>query len=128
MSQVASALGLQSIPPTVISGAGTTTGKWVSIRSMDKASFQAEWTGTLAGTFFFDVTNYPAFNDGAQPSPTAKATALTLPAAFAAGNPAGAAGDFMFEFVNMAEGWIRPRFVYASGSGTLTVTTGAKGV
>lgn len=128
MSQVAKLVGIQTIPPTVISGAGTTTGKWMSIPSIDKISFQAEWTGTLAGTFFFDVTNYPPFNDGSQPIATAKATALTLPASFAAGNPAGSAGDFMFEFVNMSEVWIRPRFVYASGSGTLTVTTGAKGV
>jgi hypothetical protein len=126
MSQLASIGGLLSIPTVALSGAGTTTGTWVNIRSISRVAFQAEWTGTLAGTFSFEVTNYPAGSNPSQPPSTATATALTLPTAFASGNPAGSAGSFVFEFVHMGESWIRPKFVYASGSGNLTVTTSGK--
>jgi hypothetical protein len=108
MSQLASIGGLLSIPTVALSGAGTTTGTWVNIRSISRVAFQAEWTGTLAGTFSFEVTNYPAGSNPSQPPSTATATALTLPTAFASGNPAGSAGSFVFEFVHMGESWIRP--------------------
>lgn len=117
--------GFFAIPTTAIAGAGTTTSAWVNLRTMGKVAFQSEWTGTLNGTMSFEITNYPAAGGG-QPGPNAKATALTLPASFAAGNPAGAAGDFVFEFVDMAEGWIRQKFTWVSGAGNLTSTVGAK--
>jgi hypothetical protein len=125
MSEQAGIVGFQTIPSTLLSGAGTTKGDWMNLRSMSKVTFQAEWTGTLAGTFTWEVTNYRPGSDPARPPSTAKAT--TLSTSFpAASNPAGAAGDFMFEFVNMGETWIRPSFVYASGSGNLLVTASAK--
>lgn len=125
MSEQAGIVGFQIIPLVTLSGAGTTRGAWMNMRSMSKATFQAEWTGTLAGTFTWEVTNYKAGTDPTRPDSTAKATVLST--AFpAAGNPAGSAGDFMFEFVNMGESWIRPVFTYASGSGNLLVTASAK--
>ncbi len=126
MSEQAGIVGFQTIPTTALSGAGTTKGDWMNLRSMSKATFQAEWTGTLAGTFTWEVTNYKPGNDPARPPSTAKATTLTVPSTFAAGNPAGSPGDFVFEFVNLGETWIRPSFVYSSGSGNLLVTASAK--
>lgn len=128
MSAQATISSFVCVPTTAISGAGATTGRALNIRTIQGVSFQSEWTGTLAGTFSFEVSNYPPGSPPDQPAANAKWTALTLPAGFAAGNPAGSAGDFDFSFVDMPHQWIRVRFTYSSGSGNLTVTANAKGI
>jgi hypothetical protein len=110
-----------------MAGTDVLTGDWVSLRGMSKISFQAIWTGTPNGAFSFEVTNAKAADTGVPPS-TATATALTLPSGFSSGNPAGSASNFMFEFVDMSEAFIRCKYTNASSTGTLQVDAFGKGV
>lgn len=107
---------------------GTTviTGPWVKIDRQMALSFQAKWTGTPNGSFGFDVSNDDNPNSLASlmgPTP------LTLPAAFAGGNPVGAAGSFGFEFPAgyVPYRWIRYVYTNASSTGLLWVAICGKG-
>lgn len=111
-----------------MTGTDVITGPWISLEGMDKISFQPQWTGTPNGAFSFETTNAGKASGSGVPSASATATALTLPASFAAGNPAGSASNFMFEFTDMSEAFIRIKYTNASSTGTLNVDVMAKGV
>lgn len=111
-----------------MTGTDVITGPWVSLEGLDMISFQAQWTGTPNGAFSFETTNAQKASGSGVPSASATATALTLPASFAAGNPAGSASNFMFEFVDMSEAFIRIKYTNASSTGVLNVDVMAKGV
>lgn len=115
---------LPIIPTVTLSGAGTTNGAWTKIGDRKRIGYQVIWTGTLAGTITWQVSND---FDVSQPS-LATPTQLTVPASFSAGNPVSGGGSFFFDFqVAPAAEAIRPVFTYSSGSGNLTMIASAKG-
>lgn len=101
--------------------------KAMRMRGFDVASFQAIWAGDPTGVFSFKQSNDPT---ACKPDGTivdsAKFTALTSPAAFAALQPAGAAGSAVFGFADMACEWLLP--VYTATSGTGSSLTSMRGV
>lgn len=109
----------------VMTGTTVITGPWCLVRKSPKCSFQAKWTNTPNGVFAFDVSDDENPN-AATGDNVLGPTRLTLPASFAAGNPAGAAGSFMFEFETYWT-WIRPVYTNASSTGVLNMGFAAKG-
>lgn len=111
-----------------MTGTAVLTGKALCIRNCSRISMIAVWTGTPTGAFSFEVNNSPKpFLDDGTADPRAPAwTTLTLPSGFAAGNPAGGVGNFDFQFLDMGEIWIRPKYTNATSSGTLDVWGSAK--
>lgn len=91
------------------------TGPWVRIQPQQGFSFQLKWTGTTTGTMTFEVSNDD--NPNSQAAIMGKSL---LPTAFpAAGNPAGAAGDYPFDFGPLTYRWIRYVFTRSAGTGLM---------
>ena len=124
---IAIALSSQSIIAGAMTGTSVITGTPLDIRGQRLVSFQAVWTGTPTGAFGFEISNHPqaVLGDGSV-NPAATWTPLTLPASFSSGNPAGAAGSWVFEFVDLSELWIRPKYTNSASTGTLNVLGTAK--
>ena len=109
----------------VMTGTTVITGPWCKVKKSPKCSFQARWTNNPVGVFSFEVSNDENPNATTGDNQLA-ATALTLPASFAAGNPAGSASSFVFEFETYWA-WIRPKYTNASGTGVLDMAYASKG-
>lgn len=118
----------QVVTNGTMTGTDAITSDWISLEGLDMISFQAVWTGTPNGAFSFEVTNAPKASGSGVPVASATATALTLPAAFSSGNPAGSASNFVFEFTDMSEAFMRIKYTNASSTGALNVFMMAKGV
>lgn len=115
----------------VVINAGTMTGVavltsvGVKTKECRSVSFDATWTGTPTGNFSFEYSNSPASNVADVPS--ASWHALTVPTAFAGGDPVGAAGSFGFGFDPYEYAWIRIKYTNSASTGVLTVTAHVKG-
>jgi len=114
------ALNFPVITGGVMTGVNVINGPWINILKVRECSFQAQWTGTPNGAFGFDVSNEP------DPTP-ATPTVLPLPASFAAGNPAGSATSYPFDFGPIPYKWIRPKYTNASSAGVLNMWFCGKG-
>lgn len=108
------------IPLVAANMGADVVGPWLNKERTRDISFEAVWTGTPTGVWVVEVTNVKT-PTATFTAPGTFGTALTLPAAMTAVNPAGAAGRFVFEFLDMSERWIR--FVYdrSSSTGALSV-------
>lgn len=117
-------LGRVIISAGVMTGTTVITGPWVRIQPQTGLSFQAKWTGTPNGAFAFDISNDDDPNFAGSPMGP---TPLPLPASFAAGNPAGAASSYPFDFGPLTYRWIRIKYTNASSTGTLWVSVCGNG-
>jgi hypothetical protein len=104
-----------------VSGAQTHTTPPSNLDQYDNVSYQVVWTGTPTGTIAVDVSN--DYNPQTQVGTWTDVTASLTPAPT---NPAGSAGDHAIDANQIPFGWIRLRYVHASGSGQVTVTYKAK--
>lgn len=111
-------------PNNTMTGAAVLTSQWFQCGQLTLASFLASWTGTPNGAFSFEVSNDPTDNPGTIPA--AGIIPLPLPAAFAAGNPAGSATGYPFDF-EIAFRWIRIKYTNASSTGALFAFFEGKG-
>ena len=101
-------------------------GSAINVMGLRDFSFQAAWTGTPTGVWRVQVSNDgPADQTGLTPSGNLGWTDLTLTSAMIAAYPAGAAGDFLFEFRDMAVNFVR--FWYDRTSSTGSLKVGFKG-
>ncbi len=94
-----------------ISGAGNTYSKRMRPSEVAQLGFQLWWTGTLAGTF----TLWTSHKDS--PIETTDAD-WVQDTTWTPTNPAGAAGQ-MESSIGNRRGWVRVKFAWTSGSGTL---------
>lgn len=115
----------------------TITGAWIPIGNVDNISFQVVSTaaGTPVGTISFEVTNAkgvaanPGVGTPALPSSSASATTLTLTTAQATASAINNNTlNFVFEFVQMSEAFIRMLYTRSSGgtADTMSVAVSAK--
>lgn len=105
-----------------MTGAVVLTSTAVLLAGRTDCSFHAVWTGTPTGTFSFEFSN----DLTSTAASVVNWTAATLPAAFAAGNPAGSASSFGFEFSPITFRWLRTKYTNSASTGTLFVTAEAK--
>ncbi len=106
----------------------TATAGWVQLTRAGSSSigFQVviAATGAPTGTIVFEVCD----DDDPRVTGTLGATALTLPASMAAGQPAGSAINFLFDFNPAPTAkWMRLRYA-PSGGGSATLGTFLAGI
>jgi hypothetical protein len=110
---------------SAVSMGADAVGQWLNVRGLSIMGFQAVWTGTPTGVWVVDVSyDGAAVNSSTRlegPTGTLGVTPLTLTSAMIAAYPAGAAGNFVFEFDRMSCPWIRFWYDRTSGTGTLSV-------
>lgn len=110
----------------------TITGDWIDIRDRDNISFQVVSTaaGTPVGTISFEVTNAapdkPATATGKLAPPSgSSATALSLTSAqTTAATINNNTLNFVFEFIQLPEAFIRMLYTRSSGGTADTMTVG----
>lgn len=93
---------------------GNLTSKVTVINYLDNLCYQLVWTGTPTGTFQVEVSL-----DGIN------WTALTLSPVPAA---SGSAGSYYVDLNQLSASFVRIKYVFGSGTGTLTATVSGKSV
>jgi hypothetical protein len=115
-TSVGEAAGLTGGTPVdgvAVSGTSTFRGDPVNIARLPNASFGLQWTGTPSGTFTVQVSNKPS------PDLTTDTDWTLLTLARPITQPAGAAGNEFVDLSQLGARWARPKYVNASGSGTI---------
>jgi len=111
----------------------TITGAWIPIAAVDNISFQVVSTaaGTPVGAISFEVTNArgvaanPGTGTPPLPASSASATALTLTSAQStAATINNNTLNFVFEFTQMSEAFMRMVYTRSSGGSGDTMTVG----
>lgn len=92
---------------------GNITSPAMSIKMYDNISVQCTFTGSPTGTFAVEVSN-----------DNSNWTALASPPAAAAGSGATTRGVY----TSVPDQWMRVKFVFSSGSGSLNVFVSGKGL
>jgi hypothetical protein len=107
----------------IISGAMTAdvTSQPTDLSKYADASYEIEFTGTPTGTFSIQVTNH--WDVRTDPTGTAFKT-LTLASPIAAAT--GAAGDRIVDLSSLPFRWVRLKYTFAAGTGTLNTWVAGK--
>lgn len=104
---------------------GNVTSAISNIQFLDNIGFQLHFTGTPTGTFSVEISaNYAQDSQGVVTN-VGNWVALNLSSSPAA---SGAAGDIYLDLNQLSAPWIRVKYTFASGTGTLNGWIAAKEV
>jgi len=114
--------------------AASVVGPWIYLPDLDNVTFIATWTASSGptGTWGVDISDAPIAGNHAGMGPLGGASAvandLTLPTSMTAGNPAGSAGDWSFQFDPVPTAtWIRFKYTRSAGGDATGLQVQARG-